>query len=486
MPLSPQLDPEFSWPSLEEIKRVQIAASPPTQASRSETDGIWRIDQNKIWIPDEVSELQLRICIVGHFGAAGHRATDATFSAIAAKFHWKGLKADVDYFVGHCLHCASSTGGPPQPRPLGEAIHADKPNEVIHWDYLYMGKSDSDLEYVLVIKDDASKFVWLMPTDAATADNTFECLMTWFASFGVVRWWVSDQGTHFKNKVIEGLQHALGAHHHFTTARCPWANGTVEVVNREVLRCCRALLSEWRLQSGEWPRVIKIVQMVLNHSPCSAIDGVAPVTAMTGLKAMNPTDPLAVPDPIQVATLDEIQRRKHHNGKKGTTMAQFDVGDFVLYADVWQHARAKLRVKWCGPAQVTAATSNWIFEIENLITGERREVHASRLKFYADSSLEVTEDLLRHVAHNSEGHVVDSLLAARYNAQEKRHELKVHWRGLAEAEDSWEPAAVLLQDVPVAVKAFVKAHRKDESSLSTFWGRRWVCPWTKIWVLRYS
>ncbi|POM66418.1 Hypothetical protein PHPALM_17724 [Phytophthora palmivora] len=118
--------------------------------------------------------------------------------------------------------------------------------------------------------------------------------------------------------------------------------------------------------------------------------------------AMNPTDPLAVPDPIQVATLDEIQRN--------------------------------------------------------------RKVNIERLKVaLVDMHKQVTEDLLRHEAHNHEGHVVDSLLAARCNAQEKRHEVKVHWRGLAKDEDSWEPAAVLLQDVPVAVKAFVKAHRKDES-----------------------
>ncbi|ETI29963.1 hypothetical protein F443_22918 [Phytophthora nicotianae P1569] len=116
-------------------------------------------------------------------------------------------------------------------------------------------------------------------------------------------------------------------------------------------------------------------------------------------------------------------------------MAQFDVGDFILYADVWQHNRAKLRVK---------------------------EAHASRLNFYADnSSLAVTEDLLRHVAHNSEGHVVDTFLSTRYNTNEKRHELLVHWRGLDTVEDSWEPATVLLQDVPVAVKAFVRSHQDD-------------------------
>jgi hypothetical protein len=492
MPLSPQLDAEFVWPNVQEIASAQASATPPPAMAKAADDGLWRDTENHVWIPDDAASLALRICIVGHFGAAGHRSSAATLQAISQRFVWTDLADDVAHFVRRCLHCASSVGGPPQPRPLGEALHADKPNELIHWDYLYMGKSDSQHEYVLVIKDDASKFVWLLPCEAADADCTYNHLLDWFASFGVCRSWVSDQGTHFKNKVIEALQHALGAHHHFTTARCPWANGTVEVVMREVLRCCRALLSEWRMQPREWPRVIKVVQMVLNHSPSPSLGGVAPVTAMTGLPAMHPLDQLAVPGSVKTATLSEIvanrkvnvtklklaldemhQRtkkaneaarasgRQARNAKRGTAMAQFDIGDYVLYADVWQHTRDKLRVKWCGPAQVTATSSNWIFEIQNLITGEQREAHASRLKFYADASLEVTAELLKHVAHNSEGHVVDQLLEARYNAKDKQHELKVHWRGLDVVEDSWEPAAVLLQDVPAAVKAFVRAHSRQ-------------------------
>ncbi|OWZ08682.1 Gag-pol Polyprotein [Phytophthora megakarya] len=116
------------------------------------------------------------------------------------------MARDVDFFVQRCLHCASTLGGPPQPRLLGEAMHAEHPKELLHWDFLYMGESDTNQAYVLV-------------------------------THPMCRSWVSDQGTHFKNKVIEALQHAIGGHHHFTTARCPWANGTVEVVNREVLRC---------------------------------------------------------------------------------------------------------------------------------------------------------------------------------------------------------------------------------------------------------
>ncbi|KAG6586713.1 Chromodomain protein [Phytophthora cinnamomi] len=230
--------------------------------------------------------------------------------------------------------------------------------------------------------------------------------------------------------------------------------------------------------------------MVLNHTPSPAMGGVAPVTAMTGLKAMSPADHIEVPGPVKQATLAEVQTaqrarverlqraladmhkrsskanaatraagRKHHNKKQSTTMAQFEIGDFVLYADVWQHTRSKLRVKSCGLAQVVNTVSNWMFEIQNRITEQRKEAHASRLKFYADASLDVSEDLLLHVAHNSEGHVVETLLKARYNQQEKRHEIKVHWRGLDAIEDSWEQADILLQDVPVAVKVLAHQHK---------------------------
>ncbi|OWZ03400.1 Gag-pol Polyprotein [Phytophthora megakarya] len=78
-------------------------------------------------------------------------------------------------------------------------------------------------------------------------ENIFESLLEWFASFGMCRVWVSDQGTRFKSKNDRG------------SAAC--ANGTVEVVNRDVLRYHRALLSDWRMQPPEWPCVIIIVPM---------------------------------------------------------------------------------------------------------------------------------------------------------------------------------------------------------------------------------
>ncbi|OWZ04248.1 Chromodomain protein [Phytophthora megakarya] len=258
--------------------------------------------------------------------------------------------------------------------------------------------------------------------------------MDWFATFGVCLAWVSDQGTHFKNEVIKALQHALGAHHHFTTARCPWANGTVEVVMREALRC--------------------FLQIALNNTPAKSLGDHAPITVMTGLPAMSPLDAITLPAPAARA------KGRKNSRKASAIMAQYDVGDYVLYADVWAHTRAKLSVKWCGPAQVTSAVSAWIFIVKNLITGDEREVHASRLKFYSDQTLDVTEELLAHIAHNSEGHVVARLLDSRYNEAEKQFELLVNWRGLSSIENSWEPAVTLLEDVPVIVKNFVRDQRR--------------------------
>eukprot|EP00644_Phytophthora_capsici_P008646 jgi/Phyca11/111537/e_gw1.20.617.1 len=136
-------------------------------------------------------------------------------------------------------------------------------------------------------------------------------------------------------------------------------------------------------------------------------------------------------------------------------MAQFAIGDFVLYADVWAHRRSKLRVKWCGPARVADTSSNWIFVAENLLTGERREAHASRLKFFADAELGITENLLAQVAHNSEGHVVEELKESRYNSSAKTHELLGKWRGLTEEGNSWEPVQNLIEDVTILVKQFL-------------------------------
>ncbi|KAF0683005.1 hypothetical protein As57867_024833, partial [Aphanomyces stellatus] len=179
---------------------------------------------------------------------------------------------------------------------------------------------------------------------------------------------------------IAELQHVLGAHHHFTTARCPWANGTVESAMKTTLKTFRALLSEWLMQPEQWREIVSVVMLILNQSPSDTLGGRAPVFGMTGSPAMSPLDLIPIPGSIKFATLGELwewrrddldamrdgldkmheeiavagdAKRKKGRGrksmKKGVEMAQFDVGDFVLYMNVWSMTPSKLKVR--GEAQ---------------------------------------------------------------------------------------------------------------------------------------
>jgi transposase InsO family protein len=275
------------YPVAEEALRLQKDAArnldlkdvPPT---KNGSTGLLVNDQGKIWIPTNAISMQVRLCVIAHCGRGGHRGHQVTLSAIQDHYCWQGMSKDRRVFVGSCFHCIASAPGETTTQPRGEALHATKPYEVIHFDYLYMGPSVDEAKYVLIVKDDYSNYVLLKQCKTADADSTSAVLIEWFAAFGVAQKWVSEQGSHFKNQVMTEVQKQLGKKHHFSTAYYPWANGTVETVCKQTIRAARAMLSEMHLAPQEWPCVLPAVQAVLKNSPSSHRAGQTSLTAFTG------------------------------------------------------------------------------------------------------------------------------------------------------------------------------------------------------------
>jgi hypothetical protein len=162
--------------------------------------------------------MQVRLCVIAHCGRGGHRGHQVTLSAIQDHYYWKAMSKYIKVFVGSRFHCIASAPGEATPRPRGEALYASKPNEVIHFNYLYMGPSVDDAKSVLTVKDDYRNYVRLKQCKNADADSAAAVLIEWFAAFGVAQQWVSDQGSHFKNTVMAEIPKQLGTNHHFTTA----------------------------------------------------------------------------------------------------------------------------------------------------------------------------------------------------------------------------------------------------------------------------
>jgi hypothetical protein len=91
------------------------------------------------------------------------------------------MAKDVKVFVQNCLHCVHTIPGDNVPRPLGTQLHATTDNEILHFDFLYNGLSrDGKYQYLLLLKDDLSGYLWPVPY------RTADALMRWFAVFDVV------------------------------------------------------------------------------------------------------------------------------------------------------------------------------------------------------------------------------------------------------------------------------------------------------------
>ena len=212
-----------------------------------------------------------------------------TLIILSSRFYWDGMREDIRNFFLQCLHCLRFKSSV-IPRPLGNTVQGNSPGKVLHFDFLKIQSAKNGWNYVLVIKDSYSNYVRLIGCEAANSYIVADSLVEWMSMFTKPDIFVSDQGSHFKNIVISELTRILQVDHHFVTAYCPWANSSVERVNRDILVVLQSLLSEFRMSKKEWPKILPLIQLVLNHTPSGTLGDIAPIQAFTGQEPFNPLD----------------------------------------------------------------------------------------------------------------------------------------------------------------------------------------------------
>ncbi|KAE9276605.1 hypothetical protein PR003_g29016 [Phytophthora rubi] len=159
------------------------------------------------------------------------------------------------------------------------------------------------------------------------------------------------------------------------------------------------------------------------------------------------------------------QRLLNKKRQRGENLVNFAVGDYVLRSRIDEKKGSKLLVTWVGPYRVVRADP-YSFCIQHLVTGAEMDVHASRLKFYADDSLEVNEELLEHISAQGIILAVEKLKAHRWNPDIDDYEILVQWKGLEEIEDSYEPLTSLAKDVSALVTAYIE---NADEQLKSYW-----------------
>lgn len=504
------------WPTDAAIRLLQqeVAVDEPRYEVGGEVltrgaTGLLQTSTGKVWVPqrqqepaevDDATALRLRIMVIAHAGMGGHRGYGATLRAVTGTFWWPDIVGDVRAFCNDCLQCVKNAQGHVVPRPMGEVIQPTGPNQLLHFDYLYLGSSGGML-YLLVIKDGFSGVCELVPCAAPDSESAGQALVEWFSRYGQPRVWVSDQGPHFKNECIEAVTRAFKVAHHFTCPEAAWSNGTVERLNREVLRLFRVLLSENKMGKEQWIWLRPAVQAVINHTPTERLGRRSPMEVHTGQRSPQPLDgvvllprhkkPPTVRHMAWPEELDEYMRelqsaldewhttttkqqqarhsanKRHRDGDVEATVRRrplvkhggFDVGDYVLVA---RDTNDKLAVRWLGPMRVVEVVNDWVYVVEDLVHQHRYTRHAQMLRKYNDSQLAVTEQLREQLANDDATFLhVDKFVAWKKQGQEVF--LQVRWRGFTAASDTWVNFADLAVDVPDRVRSYVEQHKTDRN-----------------------
>jgi hypothetical protein len=126
--------------------------------------------------------------------------------------------------------------------------------------------------------------------------------------------------------VVQRVQKQLKAKHHFTTANCPWSNGTIESACKQVIRAFRAVLSELNMYADEWPEVVNMAQSALNNSLSTRLNKRTAMQVFTGHAETTPLTLMLKDNVPVIAPLDLIKAQKPNQSMVGWLFALYKDG----------------------------------------------------------------------------------------------------------------------------------------------------------------
>ncbi|GJZ10899.1 putative ribonuclease H-like domain-containing protein [Tanacetum coccineum] len=227
-----------------------------------------------------------------------------------------------------------------------------------------------DLFGLIVVTDDFSRFSWVF--FLATKDETSEILKTFITGIEnlidlrvkVIR---CDNGTKFKNKVMNQFCEMKGIKREFSVARTPQQNGVAKRKNRTLIEAARTMLADLKLPTTFWAEVVNTACYVQNRVLVIKPHNKTPYELFLGRK---PTLSFMRPFGCPVTILNTIDHLGKFDGKA-------DEGFFVGYSTNSKAFRVfnsrtriveeNLHVQFSeNTSNITGSGPNWLFDIDAL------------------------------------------------------------------------------------------------------------------------
>lgn len=494
------LDEEYAWPNRIEIEE---AISNFINEHKSLPKGI---ENGKLFLPTK--DLQTRAILGSHCGAMAHRGVDATVAALQDLFYWPNLVQDTKEFIqNYCLHCLVSKGHKIV-RPLGNILKGDRPNQVWNMDFFQFvseprGKrarekhgsfANSKYHHLLVILDSFSGYSLLYPMENTTAHASALCVIDAISKFSHPEWITVDRGSAFMADLFDEVMKALQVKKHSIVAFIHTGNAVAERKGRDLLAMFRSLLSEQRIPPKCWSELIPIIQYRINSTPTSRLANHTALEIYLGIKPVTPLQ-LLLNEPnetkkVQIINFSEeferiliefLERRKDEHivllnsvnkarsdhrkrnenyikGKYDPVMPHIEVGDFVMVSVA--HDVEKLSSRWHGPYRITDIQTEYVYEVENIVTNKKEDVHLSRLLKWDNKLFNTNYGIKEQAAYLQGGFEIAKI--GNHRSKNETMELLVYWFGFEDTDASYEPAKDIFDSAPELVLDYIRSKQEKQ------------------------
>src|SRR6266513_4056181 len=200
-------------------------------------------------------EIDTVIFMMHNHPTGGHFGKDATHNKISTRFWWKGMYKDIEDYIKRCDSCQrrGNKGGSGYLNP----IKVRRPFERIGIDFVGpLEKTRKGNKYILVATDYLTKWPEAKAMKEATAENVIEFIYKRIiCRHGCPKTILSDRGTHFRNKLVDGLCEKFRIKHKLSLPYHPQTNGLVERFNRTLCESLAKVLGK----EDEWDEHIESV-----------------------------------------------------------------------------------------------------------------------------------------------------------------------------------------------------------------------------------
>ncbi|KAD4180484.1 hypothetical protein E3N88_29075 [Mikania micrantha] len=181
----------------------------------------------------------------------------------------RGLPSKEFHFEGQCESCLKGKQHKTSHKSIEESKTTNCLN-LLHMDLFGPVKvaSLARKRYCLVVVDDYSRFCWtfFLFSKDETSDKIIALVTHLERQFSLpVKMIRSDNGTEFKNQVLDKFCISKGILRQYSAPRTPAQNGVVERKNRTLIEAARTMLADSGLPLSFWAEAVNTACYVLNR-----------------------------------------------------------------------------------------------------------------------------------------------------------------------------------------------------------------------------